>query len=149
LNDDVGIALIFDFEPFSQITAFIHGVKSSLLLIEGAHNRDVGNLFFNTNLPFDQLVQYGHASFPSGRASQKRTMSGCIFRLTFAGVFNIFSMASQTLYRCREKIFILISNPLGLGSEVRPPRMGCSPARQRRNFSRKPPAGKTVQKEHP
>jgi hypothetical protein len=26
----------------------------------------------------------------------------CIFRLTFGGVFNIFSMASQTLNRCRE-----------------------------------------------
>jgi hypothetical protein len=40
----------------------------------------------------------------------------CIFRLTFAGVFNIFSIASQTLNRCRKKIFLL--------KEMRPPRMG-------------------------
>ena len=39
LNDDVRITLVFDLEPFSQITAFVHGVRPSLLLIDGIPRR--------------------------------------------------------------------------------------------------------------
>ena len=83
------------------------------------HDRGVGEFLLNTNLPFDQ--------FAMGIGCLLRRGNGpghCIFRLTFAGVFNIFSMASQTLNHCRQKNFLLIPSLLDLGIEMRTPRMG-------------------------
>jgi hypothetical protein len=72
----------------------------------------------------------------------------CIFRLTFAGVFNIFSMASQTLNRCRENIFRLIPGPWHLfkGASAADGMLSGPPAAQ---FFTQPRTGKTVQKERP
>ncbi len=65
----------------------------------------------------------------------------CIFRLTFAGVFNIFSIASQTLNRCRKKIFLLNRDASAADGMITGP-----PAAE---FFTQPATGKTVQKERP